>query len=464
MSDLILSINSKILKITNITNKGEFKGITKEIPNNICADSEILNAVEFSSFLEDVLKEFLPNGYKKHSLTFLLEPESIYSEFIELPQTEEEEFDAVIEKAKHQLEGVDLNELYFTHTRLAPFIRHFIGVKKVILDNYLQIAQSLNMELKSIIPWNFLLPKFANVLEPSLFVVINDNETIFSLSEFNNIYFSKAYSRKFKAHEIEDYVHELSNYERTSQIKKIFFLGREPLKIGEPYEVVKISLPNSSVEETHGFEHHLLTHYMLDFDDSLATSNLNTLSLLPLPTTVKNSSALVYAGAALSVLLLLAGVVYGGIKLNNSTNSQLANNPAPTSPTVAGVDTTNVAPTNPVPAQIPSGTEPKPEEKKPLERKDLSVMIQNGAGTAGLASKTKIFLEELGYKIYDIGDAELTGRENTLLKFKKDKYEYKDMVKNDIKDKYLDVVAQDDLDPSAKYDLLIIVGTKVNDL
>ena len=456
-----------MLKVTLITNKGEFKGIQKEIPNNICANSEILNVVEFSSFLEDVLKGFLPEGFKKHSLTFLLEPETVYSEFIELNRSQEDEVDVVIEKAKHQLEGVDLNELYYTHSRLAPFVRHFLGVKKVVLENYLQISQNLGMELKSIMPWNFLLPKYTNALEPSLFVVLNDHETVFSLSEYNNIYFSKAYERKFKPHEIEDYIQELSNYERTARIKKIFLLGKETLKLEDPYELIKISLPNSSVEDTHGFENHLLAHYMLDFDQSLVVSNVNVLSLLPLPTTVKSPSALVYAGAALSVLLLLAGVIYGGIKLNSSTKGQLANNnpnPSVAGAEVAKIAATNPAATSPVNTPIPSGTEPKPEETKPLERKELSIMIQNGAGTAGLASKTKNFLEGLGYKIYDIGDAELTGRENTLLKFKKDKIGYKDLLKNDIKDKYLDVVVQDDLDAKEKYDVLIIVGSKVNDL
>jgi len=464
MSDLILSINSKILKVTLITSKGDFEGITKEIPNNICVDSKILDSVEFSNYLGEILDGFLPKNKKNYTLNFLLEPENIYSEFIELPQSNVDDMDAIIEKAKHQLEGVDLNELYYTHSRLAPFVRHFVGVKKVVLEKYIEVAQNLKMELKSVLPWNFLLPKYTNALEPSLFVVLNDKETIFSLSEYNNVYFSKSYARKFKPQEIEDYIAELANYERTSTIKKIYLLGKENLKLEDAkYEIIKISLPNSSVEETHGYEHHLLAHYMIDFSEDLIVSPMNVLSLLPLPTTVKSPSALVYAGAAVSVLLLLGGVIYGGYRLTNSSKGPLANNPV-VNPDVAGAEVVNIATTELSVPVVPSSTAPVATEQKPLVRKDLSIKIENGAGIAGLASKTKNFLTSLGYTIFDIGDADLTGRENTVLKFKKDKIAYKDLLKEDIKGKYLDVVVQDDLDTNEKFDVLLIVGTKVDDL
>jgi len=461
MSDLILSLNSKILKVTLITNKGEFKGLTKEIPNNICADSRILDVAEFSSFLDEVLSEFVPGNRKNYSLNFLIEPENTYSEFIEMPNTGVEDMEAIVKKAKHQLEGVDLNELYYTLNRLAPFVRHFVGVKKIALENYIEIAQNLKMELKSVIPWNFLLPKYTNALEPSLFIVLGDNETVFSLSEMNNIYFSKGYDRRFKPAELESYVRELANYDKTSLVKKVYLLGKETLKLDDKYELIKISLPNAGLDETHGFESHLLGHYMLDFSEGLLVSPVNMLSLLPMPTTVKTNSSLVYVGAALSVLVLLGGVIYGGIKLSNSTKTEIANN-------TVGIDnslnTPNVAGAN---TAVPSATEPAvstTEPTKPLEKKDLNIMIENGAGVAGLASKTKLLLEKLGYKVYDIGDAEITGRENTLLKFKKDNIGYKDILKEDLKDKYLDIVVEDDLSADSKYDVLLIVGTKVDDL
>jgi len=460
MSNLVISINANLLKLTSITNKGEFQAITKEIPDNLVSDGVILDIVNFSTFLDAVINEFLPKGRNNYALNFLIEPENVYSEFIELPKDEDESIDTVIEKAKHQLEGVDLNELYYTHNRLAPFMRHFIGVRKVNLEKYLELSESLKMALKSILPWTFLLPKYTKELEPSLYITLGEHETVFSLAEMNNIYFSKVFNKKFKTAELEEYVHDLANYDRTTSVKKVYLLGKESLKLNDKYELTKVTLPNSSVDETYSYEKHLLTHYMLDFSSDLLESSSNVLHLLPVPTTVKNTSSLVYAGAVVSVLLLLAGVVYGGVRLNKSQQQNTLAEVTPVeqpnvSENVAGAETE-------IPE--PSVVEEKPvEEVKPLEKKDLKILIQNGAGVAGLASKTKTFLEDLGYKIYDIGDADITGRENTVLKFKQDKIGYKEMLETDMKDKYLDIVVENDLPGEEPYDVLIVVGTK-NDL
>ena len=194
---------------------------------------------------------------------------------------------------------------------------------------------------------------------------------------------------------------------------------------------------------------------MMDSWDNMLVSSTNVLSLLPLPTAVKSNTALMYAGAISSVLLLLGAVVYGGIRLNKFAQPDIV------------ADTTEVADVAGVQSVVddtPQKDEPEDVSKAEplLEKKDLHILIQNGAGIAGLAGKTKVILEELGYTVYDIGDADITGRENTLLKFKKDKISYKDIFKEDLKDKYLDIVVQDDLDPASKYDVLMIVGTNVD--
>jgi len=463
MSDLIISLNSNTLKVTHITNKGEFRGIVRQVPEMLCSDSVILDSVKFAEFLDGLLTEFVSNKRSGYKLNFLVESENMYSELIELSNKVDENVDSdvVVEQAKKQLQGVDINELYFTHTRLAPFMRNFLGIKKVDLEKYIEISEILKMELKSVLPWAFMLPKYVNALEPSLFITLNDNETVFTLSELNNVYFSKVFNKRFKPAELEAYIHDLVKYERTENTKKVYVLGKETVKAKDGFEIIKISLPNSSLEETTGFEKHLLSHYMLDFSDSILTSSINVLNLFPLPTTVRNTSALVYAGSAAAVLLLLAGVIYGGSQLNKKSSNTLANIKVPVveTPAVAGVQ--NVQDTTS--SETPKVEEPKVEEK-PLVKKDLKIMVENGAGVGGLAGKTKGVLEKLGYTVYDIGDAEITGRENTLLKFKKDKIEYKDLLKEDLKKNYLEIVVEDDLPADSKYDVLLIVGSKVNGL
>jgi hypothetical protein len=469
MSDLIISLNSNVVKITHITNKGEFRGITRQIPDVICTDSVILDSLKFSEFLDGLLNEFLSSKRSGYKLNFLVESENIYSELIELKNgvSEDLDSDAVVEQAKHQLESVDINELYFSHNRLAPFMRHFIGIKKVDLEKYMEIATYLKMELKSVVPWAFLLPKYANALEPSLFITLNDGETVFTLSELSNDYFSKVFNKRFKPAELDAYIHDLVKYERTENTKKVYILGKETVKPKDGFEIIKIDLPNSTLDETVGFEKHLLSHYMLDFSDNLLSSSVNLLNLFPLPTTVRNNPALTYGGPAIAILILLAGVIYGGFKLNKSNNGQLANNNE--TPSVAGVKNdhsqpveSSTSPSNTIQTEQPK-TETKVAEKV-LERKELKIMIENGAGIAGLAGKSKTFLEKLGYIIYDIGDSAVTGREATTLKFKKSKIEYKDLVTTDMKEKYTSIVVEEDLAEDSKYDLLIIVGSKVNGL
>jgi hypothetical protein len=459
MSDLIISLNSNTLKVTHITNKGEFRGITRQVPEMLCSDSVILDSVKFAEFLDGLLTEFVSSKRGGYKLNFLVESENMYSELIELSNTVDENLDSdvVVEQAKKQLEGVDINELYFTHNRLAPFMRHFLGIKKVDLEKYIEIAEILKMELRSVLPWAFMLPKYVNALEPALFITLNDNETVFTLSELNNVYFSKVFNKRFKPSELEAYIHDLVKYERTENTKRVYVLGKETVKAKDGFEIIKISLPNSSLDETTGFEKHLLSHYMLDFSENLLSSSINVLNLFPLPTVVRHNSTLVYAGSATAVLLLLAGVIYGGMRLKNTFNAPIAinNNVVQETPAVAGVETVQ---------EVPKVEEPKVEEAKPLDKKELSIMVENGAGITGLANKTKVVLEKLGYTVYDTDTADITGRENTLLKFKKDSLVYKDILKEDLKDKYLDIVVEDDLAADAKYDLLIIVGSKVNGL
>ncbi|EKD94880.1 MAG: hypothetical protein ACD_25C00185G0001 [uncultured bacterium] len=76
----------------------------------------------------------------------------------------------------------------------------------------------------------------------------------------------------------------------------------------------------------------------------------------------------------------------------------------------------------------------------------------------GLAAGTKSLLEEKGYKVVDIDTAREV-RQASLLRFKKDKMAYKDLIQGDMKEVFPEVVVEDTLAEAEEYDLLIIAGT-----
>jgi len=97
------------------------------------------------------------------------------------------------------------------------------------------------------------------------------------------------------------------------------------------------------------------------------------------------------------------------------------------------------------------------EEKVELKKEDISIRIENGAGVPGIAGRTQIFLEGLGYQILDIDNADEVRGSTTLIKIKADKANYQDLLKEDMKDDFT-VEVEEDLDSGLEYDVLIVIG------
>jgi hypothetical protein len=94
-----------------------------------------------------------------------------------------------------------------------------------------------------------------------------------------------------------------------------------------------------------------------------------------------------------------------------------------------------------------------------VQKGNLKIRIENGAGINGLAARTKEFLQELGYTILTIDTAD-ERTEPTILQFKKDALNtYKDLIVEDIKEKFPNIEVKDDLPEDSDYDLLMILGT-----
>ena len=447
MHDLIVSVNKGALKLSTIDKNGQLKTFTCQLSAEVVDDSVILDSTAFAKILGESLSQLDSTLKNKLATNFVVEPQDVILNYVVISKNKgEEDTDAqILKEVKEKLEGVALEDLYFSYQKIAPFLYQFVGVKKEFLEKYLEVSNILGLSLKSIIPWVLLLPKYVAENKPSIFVCRVDGTQVVALSELNGVFYSNVYKKDRTSKELEDFIKDLSFYKRSSPIDKVYTLNYDSFSLSD-YEIRQIELPsfsnvvNGGVE---GFEINILTNYMLDTKETLLSSQLNLLNLLPLPV-AKKTSALVYAGGAISVLVLFAGI-YGFMLLQKNKsvdNTQLAQ--ANNQQQVLSAEETNESTSS-------------NEEKKDLKREDLTIRIENGSGITGLAGRTQDYLKGKGYKIDSIDTAN-SEVESTVLQFKKGKTDYKDLISTDLKEKFPNIVIKEDLAEDSKYDLLITAG------
>jgi len=462
MPNVVLSAVGNILKVSFIDDAG-LKEASIELQPEIFQDDKIIDTKKFAEAAGGLLLS-IDDKYKKRTvLNFLVSPEDVILKFVTVNKRDGEADTQILSELAKVLEGVKLEELYYSHSKIAPFVYQFIGIRKEILEKYVEIANFMQLPLNSAIPWILLLPRYVNVNEPSIFICEFDGHDVVAASELNGVFYVDVADRKSRektTKELQKMIEEASVYKKTTPITKVFLLGNETLNLGSDFEVTKLIVPNGNLENAKGYELHLLYHYMLDLTRDTVESQTNLLNLLPVPVVYKKSPVGVYVASSLGVLLLVGGIV-GGLMFLKTRNvpqgNQVAQNTKPAT-AVLSETTANVGQT--APSQNPITEEKKPE----LKREDLKIRIENGANITGIAAKTRDLLQKLGYTVTGVGNADVVGRQNTLLKFKKDKTDYKEMVLKDMEKNYLDIVVQDDLDVKSAHDLLIVIGTNVKGL
>ncbi len=450
MQDITVSLSDNVLKVSIIENK-EFKGVSADVTKDVVDDNRILNNQEFAVALKELISAVTDKKPRNLALNILIEPNDVLFKFVTVNKHGGEIEDQIINEVKTKDKDFPLEEMYFSYQKIAPFVYQFIGVKKEVLDSYLEVATLLEMSLKCVIPWTILLPRFTNKNEPAIYISKVAGKQVVVLSEFNGVFFSGIYEEDKSTKELQKIVQELSVFKRSDPINKVYIYNYDNFSLNPDYQVLDIEIPNSDLEEAKGYEMHLLQGYMKDNDKDILTTQVNLLNLLPVPVVVKERNmALVYSGAA-SLILLLGLLIGGGILMNRSRqhDKDMAGNNA--NKEVLSEDT-----------QVNNQDEqnqPQPAEKKlDLKQEDLTLRIENGAGIPGVAGRTETFLSEKGYVVDSIGNANEVGLEQTLIRIKPDKSSYKDLLLEDMK-QYFDAKVQEDLPADSAYDALIIVGT-----
>ena len=155
----------------------------------------------------------------------------------------------------------------------------------------------------------------------------------------------------------------------------------------------------------------------------------------------KMRSIIAFLGAfVILVALSLTGLYFLG---ENSKKSSQKISPQPTivpSPTLA-LSATPSAAISPTGKVTPTGGKSKPTsgptgeqeaDTASLDRSELSVAVLNGSGEPGAAKGTSAYLNELGYTIKTIGNADEFSYKNITIRIKKSKAAYLDILKADL--------------------------------
>jgi hypothetical protein len=405
MQNLIVSLSGNILKVSVATIES-FKSASAELGEKITNGSDILDTHSFSEIMLNLVND-ASSGIKnpKYGLHFLLEPKDTILKFVTVRKSANSQDENVLNEIKSKLPEINLDDLYFSYQKIAPFVYQFIGVDKKRIEKILEVADISGLELKNVVPWVMLLPKYIGNNDPSIFISKNNKSQLIALSELGGIYFCEEFSKEKSSKEVEKYVEDLSVYKRTEPINKIYILNGDSFSLDPSYNVTPL-IPEAEVpEDMKGYEIHGLAFKVLGEDPTLINTQINMLNLLPLPVVDTKNRSLVYVGVAVMLLILLGG----GFLVLKNRNLNLTQKPADNSAVLSDAKEASGTPT------------PAAEVTPVLNKADIKIRIENAAGIPGLAAKTQTFLQDKSWVVPEIDTAVESGRADTLVRIKDSK-------------------------------------------
>ena len=460
MQNIVVSINENLLKVS-INDQNGFRTSSRALDGAIVSSSQILNVDLFADQLHSLLSDFGDNKIFKLPLQFLVEPEDVTFQFITVSKSQDNLEEYVLQQVSQLFPNLD--DLYFSYQKIAPFVYQLITVKKDVVHKLMDVSTKLGINLMSIVPWLGLLPKFMLDNNPAIFITKSNGRQVIALSELNGIYYSGVYESSKSSEEIQRLVQELSVYKRAEPISRVYTLNNDDFRLDSNYQVMELPVPTNALTQDSEFKIHTLLNSVLEKNESLLETQLNLLTMLPLPTekTGPSKAKVMVTVGAIAVLALLGAGGYFLYNLVNSSNGEVAGdtNGTVNEQTETPESTASTVPSNSTVPQEefveePVGTTDIPAD---LNREDIRIRIENGAGIAGIAAQTEVTLESLGYNVIEIGNAEGQDRDNTLVKFKSSKVAYRDLLISDIKDEF-EIFFEEGLEESLDYDVLVVVG------
>jgi hypothetical protein len=163
------------------------------------------------------------------------------------------------------------------------------------------------------------------------------------------------------------------------------------------------------------------------------------------------------------IALIIIAVLF--IKLSAKSIKQTTTASATPSATETPMSTDTPIPSSsdtPAPTSTPTPT-PAPssnpiDNATGLDRSKLNVLIENGSGEVGVASKASDYLKGLGYAVASTGNADNYNYTNVTIQVKNGKSDYLALLKKDLGFNYTIGSTSSDLPDSSTEDALVIIG------
>lgn len=118
---------------------------------------------------------------------------------------------------------------------------------------------------------------------------------------------------------------------------------------------------------------------------------------------------------------------------------------------------------SPTPSPSPIALSSPAAEESPatdLDRSEVSVRVLNGSGVSGKAASVRDFLEELGWTVDSIGNADADDYATTEVRYKEEFEDFADLIVEDLSSDYDASASTDTLDSTASADIEVIVGVE----
>ncbi len=170
------------------------------------------------------------------------------------------------------------------------------------------------------------------------------------------------------------------------------------------------------------------------------------------------------------ILIILAAVAFGAMQLLGNTTPTQEATPTPTieefvlptdTPTPEQEEETSPTPkededTTPTPTKTSGSASSSVDPVTKLDRSDLTIVVQNGSGEAGVANVMKAKLEGLGYVVSSTGNADNFEYAQTKVQVKTASKDFLTLLKKDLGDDY--TVGSATSDYTGSGDAVVIVG------
>ena len=439
MNGYFIHLNSSTLKLALYNGAQPTKFVTEDLLPTALSHSRIVDAHEFAKEFSRILGQDLGVTLPKLPMYFVLEPELTELFLLTSNKNSRDDYEYFLQQIRDRLVDKNVDDLYFSYFKIAPFVYQFIGVKKDILQTFLDASNEIGLELGGILPFGLILPK-TNSNISSMFVLPNGDSTKAIFSELTGTSFAEKLDKKITLNELVELFWKLSVYTNKGGELNIYTFAKNEHSFGS-HKV--LTLGNGNLQQD--YEEICLTKKTIENDPQMLDSQTNVLNLLPLPQMESRRPVPAVAIASIASILLVGGLI---LQLTVGFDTIFGNNSS------AQINQDVLAKTETANQQEPE----KPQ--KEIKRTDLKIRVENGNGIAGSAGKLKLYLEDLGYTGVTAGNSDRSDYAKTTVKLPKDLADYKDLLTNDLtKTNYSVEVANVDAKP-ADYDVLIIVGLR----